>query len=107
VLAEKEPSHVVNPISWRTDKDWVSRKEQKGAVLYRFNKPKANNVGAGIHGNVLWSDKPRFFGNLFFTQKNYHIGDINLFWKDIRDNVDLRVEAYRARNKSQLSTGLF
>jgi hypothetical protein len=101
VLAEKEPSFVVNPISWRTGTEWVSRKEQKGAVLYRFNKPKAKNVGAGIHGNVLWSDKPRFFGNLFFTQKNYHIGDINLFWKDIRDNVDLRVEAFRAKQKSQ------
>jgi hypothetical protein len=99
VLAEKEKSFVVNPITWRTDNDWVSRKEQKGAVLYKFNKPKANNVGAGIHGNVLWSDKPRFFGNIFFTQKNYHIGDINLFWKDIRDNIDLRVEAYRAKGK--------
>lgn len=97
VSAEKEKSYVVNPISWRTDSAWISRKQQKGAVLYQFNKPKAQNVGAGIHGNVLWSDKPRFFGNLFFTQKNYHVGDINLFWKDIRDNVDLRVNAYRAR----------
>lgn len=101
ILAEKEKSYVVNPISWKTDTAWVSRKQQKGAVLYRFNKPKTQNVGAGIHGNTLWSDKPRFFGNLFFTQKNYHVGDINLFWKDIRDNVDLRVNAYRARQKTQ------
>jgi hypothetical protein len=29
--------------------------------------------------------------------KNYHIGDINLFYVDIRNNVDLRVQTYRAR----------
>jgi hypothetical protein len=52
-------------------------------------------VGAGIHGNILWSSKPRFFGNIFFTRKNYHIGDINLFWKNIRDNVAQQTAGYK------------
>jgi hypothetical protein len=86
---------VVNPLSWTMETDRVPRSESKGAVLYKFDKPKRANVSTVIHGNILWSTKPRFFGNVFFTRKNYHIGDINLFWKDIRDNVGERVNHYK------------
>ncbi len=90
---------VVNPISWKTDEEQANRNNNKGAVLYNFNKPKPANVSALAKGNILWSTKPRFFGNFLFTRKNYHIGDINLFWKDIRDNVVERVEAYRQKTR--------
>jgi pimeloyl-ACP methyl ester carboxylesterase len=100
VRQEKFTAVVHNPISWRLgDTAWVPRQQQQGAVLYRFNKPKAQNVGAQVHGNILWSSKPRFFGNLFFTTPNYHIGDINLFWRDIRLNTMARVEAYFAQHR--------
>ena len=86
---------VVNPLTWLAEETPAPRSENKGAVLYKFDKPSPANVSTVIHGNILWSTKPRFFGNIFFTRKNYHIGDINLFWKDIRDNVAERVGAYR------------
>lgn len=94
---KKEPfkAVVVNPLSWQVTGEWVSRKENKGAVLYKFNKPLAANVGTQIHGNILWSSKPRFFGNILLTRKNYHIGDINLFWMNIRENVAQRVAEYK------------
>jgi hypothetical protein len=94
---KKEPfkAIVVNPLSWTSDENPVPRSHSKGAVLYNYNKPKSGNVSTVVHGNVLWSTKPRFFGNIFFTRKNYHIGDINLFWKDIRENVEERVKGYR------------
>jgi hypothetical protein len=85
---------VTNPISWRSDVPAASRSLHKGAVLYHFNKPKSKNVSAQVEGNLLWCTKPRFFGNLFFIRKSYHIGDINLFWKDIRENLTTRVNAY-------------
>jgi len=94
VVAEKFKAVVVNPVSWKMDSMLVPRSMQRGAVLYKFNTAKPHNVSTQVHGNILWSSKPRFFGNLFFTQKNYHVGDINLFWKDIRDNVDDRVKAF-------------
>ncbi len=95
VMDEKIKAVVVNPVVWTMDSALVPRSMQQGAVLYKFNQAKPHNVSTQIHGNLLWSSKPRFFGNLFFTQKNYHIGDINLFWKDIRDNVDERVQAFK------------
>ncbi|MFL0068994.1 hypothetical protein V2605_09705 [Tenacibaculum maritimum] len=35
--------------------------------------------------------------NKFFL-KNYHTGDINLFWQDIRENAILRTKAYLEKN---------
>ncbi len=95
VVKESFKAVVVNPLTWTLDEGWVTRKANKGTVLYNFNKPKPYNVGAGIHGNILWSSKPRFFGNILFTRKNYHIGDINLFWKNIRENVAMQTAMYK------------
>ena len=86
---------VVNPINWTTDTTWVPRDRHAGAVLYKYDKgiyPKL--VGAGIQADVLWADKPRFFGSIFFTRKNYHIADYNLFWLDVRLNAVARVAAF-------------
>jgi hypothetical protein len=32
--------------------------------------------------------------------QNYHSGDVNLFWEDIRENSLLRVKAFRSNNKN-------
>jgi len=34
----------------------------------------------------------------FIRPKNYHIGDLNLFYLNIRENAALRVAAYRKKN---------
>jgi hypothetical protein len=100
VAKESFKAVVVNPLTWTLDDDWATRNANKGTVLYKFNKPKPYNVGAGIHGNILWSSKPRFLGNIFFTRKNYHIGDINLFWKNIHDNVAMQAAMFTFSQKN-------
>ncbi|HSK12380.1 MAG TPA: DUF3089 domain-containing protein, partial [Phnomibacter sp.] len=72
VKKERFQAVVINPLNWSPDSTWVPRQYHKGAVLYKFNRPKPANVGAAVHGNILWSSKPRFFGNFLFTRKNYH-----------------------------------
>jgi ABC-type phosphate transport system ATPase subunit len=66
----------------------------KGAILRNFNKIVPHAVNAQVHGNVLWSSKPDVPGKIFFTQKNYHIGDINLFYMNIRENVATRIRLF-------------
>jgi len=83
-----------NPLTWQMDSLPASRQLNNGTILYRFSKIKKHNVGAQVHGNELWSTRPKFFGNLFFKQKNYHIGDINLFWGNIRNNVQHRINMF-------------
>ena len=94
VANETFKASVVNPLSWKMDEETASRKLNNGTILFKFNKIKKYNLNARVSGNVLWSSKPRFLGNVFLKEKNYHIGDINFFWKNIRDNVQTRVEKF-------------
>jgi hypothetical protein len=91
---EKFKSIVVNPITWTTENNLANRDLHKGAMLWKFNKFYKQNMQTQIHNNVLWASKPKFFGNLFFSNPNYHIGDYNLFYLDIRANVQNRVKQF-------------
>lgn len=69
----------------------------KGGILKNFNKLKKEIVSAEVHGNVLWTSKPKFFGNFLIRTKNYHIGDINLFYMNIREDVKRRIGLFWKR----------
>lgn len=98
VFKENYKAVVVNPLTWTMDTTIASKKLNDGAVFYKFNHPKKHAVSAQVHGNILWSSKPHFMGSIVFTRKNYHIGDINFFWKNIRENVDARVHSFKNIN---------
>ena len=99
VKNEKFKCIVVNPLSWKLNEDYVSIKMNRGGVLKNFNKIVPKVVDAKISNNILWSCKPNVFGKMFFTAKNFHIGDINLFYMNIRENVDVRIQSYMASYK--------
>jgi hypothetical protein len=72
----------------------VNKKENEGGVLMNFSKKVPYVVDAEIHDNILWSCKPDVPGKFFFTKKNFHIGDINLFYGSIFKNVGTRLKAF-------------
>ena len=94
VQKEKEQAYVINPLTWTLNENFAMAKLNKGGILRDFNKVIPGLVHAQIHGNVLWVNKPKFFGNIFLTMKNYHIADYNLFYLNIRQNVALRIKEY-------------
>ncbi len=94
ILDEKFKSVVINPLTWTNETSPVSSQLNKGGVLKNFNHIVPYVVSAQIHNNILWSSKPDVPGKVFYTQKNYHIGDINLFYMNIRENVTARINAY-------------
>jgi hypothetical protein len=85
---------VVNPLSWTSDTSFIPSSKNEGGVLFKFNKIIPHVVNTNIHNNILWASKPNIAGKIFFTKKNYHIGDINLFYMNIRHNVKTRINAY-------------
>ena len=99
VKKEKFKSVVVNPLNWQLTEEEVSIINNKGGVLKNFNKIVPKVVDAKISGNILWSCKPDVFGKMFFTAKNFHIGDINLFYMNIRENIDVRIKSYMENYK--------
>ncbi len=85
---------VINPLSWTMDTVPVNSSKNTGGVLLKFNKIIPHVVNATIHNNILWTSKPNVFGKIFFTKKNFHVGDINLFYMNIRQNVNTRIRAF-------------
>lgn len=85
---------VTNPLLWDTSKTFAPRTLNDGAVLRPFEKVRPNNVSAEVRGPVLWSTKPQFPGSFLMLRRNYHIGDINLFYVDIRENAIRRTEVF-------------
>ncbi len=91
---------VVNPISWNTDETYVPVEMSKGSLLRNFNKIYPQIMDAQIHRGMLWSHRPKFPGSIFLIPyKNYHPGDFNLFYMDVRENAQKRVEAFLAAQR--------
>jgi hypothetical protein len=97
VIAEKGSSLVVNPLTWKLDSMHAPRRLNKGAVLIKFNSLVKHVTDAQIHEGVLWVHRPHFRGSILIRKKNYHIGDINLFYLNIRGNVRTRIRNYWKR----------
>ncbi len=94
VAKEKRKAIVINPLTWNMDTTIAPAKLNKGGILKNFDKVIPALVHAQIHENVLWVNKPQFFGSIFLTTKNYHIADYNLFYVNIRENVGTRIKAF-------------
>lgn len=98
VKNEKGNSWVTNPLTWKTDQVYAPRSLNKGSVLLKFNKLYKNSTDAQIHDGVIWTRKPKFPGSFLYFTRNYHAGDINLYYKNIRENVSLRIKSYFDKN---------
>lgn len=82
---------VVNPITWKTTNEIADKRLQQGAVLYNLNKVYKQTQNAQVEGSALWVSHPRFPGSFLYGKKNYHAGDINLFYVDIRKDASRRI----------------
>lgn len=95
-LEKEQPGvQVTNPISWTTTGEDISRQYNKGAVI-RFNKLYKASTGARISAGLLYTKRPRFPWSFLYRSKNYHVGDINLYYLNIRENIKTRIRQFRA-----------
>lgn len=85
---------VTNPVTWSCDEPSCAQTDQIGGVLRDFHTLMPQLVKAEIHEDLLWVNKPKFPGSIFFNTPNYHIADYNLFYADVRKNAQDRVKAY-------------
>jgi len=88
---EKGNSFVTNPLTWTTSPEYANNQLNSGSVLYKFNKLYKHATDAQINHGLLWIKKPKFPWSFLYFTKNYHAGDINLFYVNIRENVQQRL----------------
>lgn len=94
VKKEIKKALVINPLTWTPVETFAPASLNHGGILKNFNKIVPGIVSAEVHGNILWASRPKFFGNIFLTAKNYHIADYNLFYVNIRENVNRRIISF-------------
>jgi hypothetical protein len=84
----------LNPLTWTSDTTLIPRDSNRGAVLRNFSKVFPHASDAQIHDGLLWVHHPHFPFSFLLQWKIYHIVDYNLFYMNVRDNVDERVRKY-------------
>jgi hypothetical protein len=82
---------VTNPLNWRTDAEYAPRSRNKGSLLKSFTKLYPETTDAWIKNGFLYTHHPKFPGSFLFLRRNYHIGDINLFYVNLREDVKRRI----------------
>lgn len=92
---ENGNSYVTNPLTWTTNNEFVPRKLNKGSVLTDFNKIYLHTTDAQISNGLLYTRKPKFPWSFLYFTRNYHIGDINLYYINLRNNIKQRVKMFR------------
>ena len=100
VIKENNSGWVTNPLTWTTTDAYASYKFNKGGVITNFSKLHRGIADAQIHDGVLWINRPHLPGSFLLRMKNFHVGDINLFYLNIRQNVRQRVNAYSKLNQN-------
>lgn len=87
---------VTNPLSWTTGSERAAASLHKGSILTKFNKVYPHTTDAQISKGVLWVKKPRFAWSFLYLTRNYHVGDINLFYMNMRENIAERIKNFQA-----------
>ncbi len=84
-----------NPLTWNTHEgEYAPKSENKGAILRSFCVTYPGISDAEVHKGILLCSKPKFPGSFLFLRKNYHVGDLNLYYYDVRLNVQARVKTF-------------
>lgn len=94
---ELQEISVTNPLTWTTTTTVAPKSLHRGAVLYNFNSVYKKVSDARVHNNILWISRPKFPWGFLYFSKNYHLGDINLFYMNIREDVKRRIGLFWKR----------
>jgi hypothetical protein len=83
----------VNPITWKRDTVYASRDKNLGGLPLFMRKIHPKVSDAQIRDNLLWVHHPRKLGYISWML-HYHFFDYNLFYLNVRENVDLRIKTH-------------
>lgn len=91
---ENGNSYATNPLLWTTESDYAGREMNKGSVLTRFNKVYIQTTDAKIKNGMLYVKRPKFPWSFLYFTRNYHPGDINLYYINLRENISQRLHTF-------------
>lgn len=88
-----------NPITWNTT--ITTKREDHKGFLYANGKIYKKALEIELIDGMVWTSLPHFPHRFFaLFKKNYHVGDVNLFWLDIQKNSEIRVKTWFKQHKN-------
>ncbi len=96
IKLENGNSLCINPLTWSDATKEASANSSSG-MLFNSTIIKSEQLKAQIEpsSKILWVTLPSMGNTNIKWAKNLHIFDYNLFWMDIRNDVKVRVEAFK------------
>lgn len=90
----------VNPLTWTRDSAVSEKADHLGAVPFKFKTVQPHMLRTKIHGTLLWIEftDPSLKKGFYHLGTNYHVSDINLFYMNIRENAELRVNSFLGKD---------
>jgi hypothetical protein len=87
---------VSNPVDINIRKGWAGGDKKGVAILWNYNVGYEKTHDTKVMGDMLWITRPKFKGGILgLFMKNYHAGDFNLFYGDIRKDIKRRMLNYQ------------
>ncbi len=83
----------VNPITWKMDGVLATKSQHRGGIPEAFNRVDEQMISAQCQNGLLRISNPKSgYAN---ESGDYHESDFNLFYLDIRENINQRITAYQ------------
>ena len=76
----------INPINWTVDSNISIHDDHEGILLPNRFLLFKNTLTTRNHKGLLWLDRSKNILLRLYPSSNYHPGDYNLYWKNIRNN---------------------
>lgn len=86
-----------NPVTWRRDEAVSTAAAHRGVVMRNGKCTLPNSIGCYAARGVLQIKPPDMPLGGLYHRDNWHVGDVNLFWPNIRENARHRAERWLAR----------
>ena len=97
----------INPLNWKTDSTPADKSLNKGACFTKYSgeikKELPNLTGAFLdenRGTLIVTDiNPSDYSNSLFPDGVYHLYDYQFFYKNLQENVAVRLENFLKKAK--------
>lgn len=96
----KYGNHIasINPITWKTDTIASEKYLHKGILFPNRSLKFKRSLSAYNHQGMLWIKKPKKLMLRLYPSSNYHPTDFNLYWMNIRENLEKRLNTLSEKN---------
>jgi hypothetical protein len=93
-------SASIHPVLFTTDADvWNNWEEHHGVLTRKFKMRHRGAISAALHDGMLWIKPMKVMLGPLLRLKNWHVADVNLFWENLRINLQQQMRVYREIQK--------